>query len=52
MHEMRQELKLFLEAHRKQDLLHSFTTEGFKLQLAYREHIFRALHNLNVLLHG
>jgi len=52
MYEMREELKLFLEAHTKQDLLHSFTTEGFKLQLAYRVHIFQALHNLNVLLHG
>jgi len=52
MYEMREELKLFLEAHRKQYLLQSFTSEAFKLQLAYRAHIFQALNNLNVLLQG
>jgi len=50
--EMRDELKLFLEAHGKQDLLRSFTSEGFQLQLAYLVDIFQALNNLNLHLQG
>ena len=52
VYEMRDQLKLFLEAHRKQDLLLSFTSEGFQLELAYLVDIFEALNNLNLLLQG
>ena len=52
VYEMKDELKLFLEAHGKQDLLRSFTSEGFQLQLAYLVDIFQALNNLNLLLQG
>jgi len=40
---MRDELKLFLEACEKQDLLLSFTLEGFQLVLTYLVDIFEAL---------
>jgi len=52
VYEMKDELKLLLEAHGKQDLLRSFTSEGFQLQLAYLVDIFQALNNLNLLMQG
>lgn len=52
VYDMRDELKLFLEAHGKKDLLLPFTSEKFQLELAYLVDIFEALNNLNLLLQG
>nr|XP_039258063.1 protein FAM200B-like [Styela clava] len=52
VHEMREEVKLFLEAQGKQDLLLSFASDSFQLGLAYLVEIFEALNLLNRLLQG
>ena len=49
---MREELRLFHESHRKEDLLMSFTSEKFQLTLAYLVDIFESLNNHNLLLQG
>ena len=51
VYEMREEVKVFLEDQRKQDLL-SFTSDSFQLALAYLVDIFEALNVLNRLLQG
>ena len=45
-------MKLFLEAHGKQDPPQPFTPEGLQLALAHCVDIFETLNNLNPLLHG
>ncbi|XP_076799889.1 protein FAM200C-like [Clavelina lepadiformis] len=52
VYEMRDELQLFLEANRQQDLLLPFSSGGFQLALAYLADIFQALNSLNLLLQG
>nr|XP_039256335.1 protein ZBED8-like [Styela clava] len=52
VYEMSEEVKLFLEAQGKQDLLLSFASDSFQLGLAYLVDIFEALNLLNRLLQG
>ena len=52
IHDIREEVRLFLESHGKQNLLMSFTSEGFQLTLAYLVDIFESLNHLNLLLQG
>ena len=52
VYDMREEVRLFLESHRKEDLLMTFTSEGFQLTLAYLADIFESLNHLNLLLQG
>ena len=52
VHDMREEVRRFLETHWKRDLLLSFTSQEFQLTLAYLVNIFESLNHLNLLLHG
>ena len=52
VYDMREEVRRFLESHRKQDLLLSFTSQEFQLTLAYLVDIFESLNHLNLLLQG
>ena len=52
VYDIRKELRLFHESHRKEDLLMSFTSEGFQLTLAYLVDIFESLNHHNLLLQG
>jgi hypothetical protein len=52
VYEMREEVKLFLEAQGKHDILLSFTSQSFQLVLAYLVDIFEALNLLNTFLQG
>lgn len=45
--ELREEVKLFLSATNKVDMLSAFNKEGFEARLAYLADIFEALNDLN-----
>ena len=50
--ELREEVKLFLDAKQKHDLLLAFGGDGFSTYLAYLADIFKALNQLNKKLQG
>ena len=52
VYDVREEVRLFLESHGKEDLLMTFISEGFQLTLAYLVDIFESLNHLNLLLQG
>ena len=52
MYEINNELILFFEAHRKQDLLLSIKSKEFHLMLTNLINIFEESNDLNMILHG
>ena len=49
VYDMREEVRRFLESHRKQGLLLSFASQEFQLTLAYLADLFESINHLNLL---